>query len=73
MSIRKLLKGMICHVNVIPLNPTQGFGGKPTPKEGVDQFIGKNRYKLLAGTTSYFMFAIKLEIAFYFYIKITIF
>ena len=34
-----LLRGMLCHVNVIPLNPTSGFGGKPTPKAGVDEFI----------------------------------
>ena len=26
-------------MNVIPLNPTGGFGGKPTPKAGVDEFI----------------------------------
>jgi len=31
--------GMLCHVNVIPLNPTVGYGGKPTAKAGVDQFI----------------------------------
>lgn len=34
-----LLRGMNCHVNVIPLNPTAGFGGKPTSKEGVNEFI----------------------------------
>lgn len=27
-----LLKGLLCHVNVIPLNPTKGFGGVPTSK-----------------------------------------
>lgn len=31
-ELGKLLKGMLCHVNVIPLNPTNGYGGKPTPK-----------------------------------------
>jgi 23S rRNA (adenine2503-C2)-methyltransferase len=31
-ELGKLLEGMLCHVNVIPLNPTDGFGGKPTPK-----------------------------------------
>ena len=30
---------MLCHVNVIPLNPTNKFGGKPTPKAGVLRFI----------------------------------
>lgn len=34
-----LLTGMNCHVNVIPLNPTAGFGGKPTSKDGVSEFI----------------------------------
>lgn len=31
-ELGKLLKGMLCHVNVIPLNPTTGFAGKPTSK-----------------------------------------
>lgn len=35
----KLLRGMLCHVNVIPLNPTNKFGGKPTSKAGVLRFI----------------------------------
>lgn len=37
-DLGKLLTGLLCHVNVIPLNPTAGFGGKPTPKAGVDEF-----------------------------------
>jgi len=37
-SLGRLLKGMLCHVNVIPLNPTTGFAGKPTPKEEVAKF-----------------------------------
>ena len=37
-DLGKLLSGLLCHVNVIPLNPTSGFGGKPTPKAGVDEF-----------------------------------
>lgn len=31
-ELGRLLKGMLCHVNVIPLNPTTKFGGKPTSK-----------------------------------------
>jgi 23S rRNA (adenine2503-C2)-methyltransferase len=31
-QLGKLLQGMLCHVNVIPLNPTKGFDGKPTSK-----------------------------------------
>ena len=38
-ELGRLLQGMLCHVNVIPLNPTAGFGGRPTPKAGVDEFI----------------------------------
>ena len=34
-ELGRLLKGLLCHVNVIPLNPTDGFGGKPTQKVGV--------------------------------------
>jgi len=39
-ELGKLLKGMLCHVNVIPLNATPGFDGKPTQKKDVDRFIG---------------------------------
>jgi 23S rRNA (adenine2503-C2)-methyltransferase len=38
-TLGKLLKGMLCHVNVIPLNPTEGYGGQPTKREGVQIFI----------------------------------
>jgi 23S rRNA (adenine2503-C2)-methyltransferase len=31
-ELGRLLRGMLCHVNVIPLNPTANFGGKPTSK-----------------------------------------
>ncbi len=37
-ELGKLLQGMLCHVNVIPLNPTAGFAGKPTPKADVSNF-----------------------------------
>ena len=37
-DLGKLLKGLLCHVNVIPLNPTGGFSGRPTTKAGVDSF-----------------------------------
>ena len=26
----QLLRGLKCHVNLIPLNPTRGFGGEPS-------------------------------------------
>lgn len=31
-ELGKLLQGMLCHVNVIPLNPTKGYAGQPTRK-----------------------------------------
>ena len=33
-----LLEGMLCHVNLIPLNPTKDFGGQPSSKQRVDDF-----------------------------------
>jgi 23S rRNA (adenine2503-C2)-methyltransferase len=32
------LKGLLCHVNAIPLNPTQGFKGQATTREHATQF-----------------------------------
>ena len=37
-NLGKLLEGLLCHVNVIPLNPTSGFDGKPTSKVDVGIF-----------------------------------
>uniref|UniRef100_A0A7S1DYM6 Radical SAM core domain-containing protein n=1 Tax=Hemiselmis andersenii TaxID=464988 RepID=A0A7S1DYM6_HEMAN len=34
-----LLQGMMCHVNLIPLNPTSGFDGKPTQAADVKTFV----------------------------------
>ncbi|MFK7800542.1 MAG: 23S rRNA (adenine(2503)-C(2))-methyltransferase RlmN [Anaerolineae bacterium] len=36
-----LIKGMLCHVNLIPLNPTNGFDGRPSNPERVEAFINK--------------------------------
>lgn len=38
-QLGSLLKGMLCHVNAIPLNPTKGYDGKPTSKNGVEKFV----------------------------------
>ncbi len=38
-ELGKLLKGLLCHVNVIPLNPTKGFSGKASSKESVNRFV----------------------------------
>lgn len=32
------LEGMLCHVNLIPLNPTAGYGGEPTPADRAEAF-----------------------------------
>ena len=37
-ALGKLLQGMLCHVNLIPLNPTEGYAGGPSSKERVDKF-----------------------------------
>ncbi len=34
----ELLDGLLCHVNVIPLNPTQGYSGQSTTKERAQRF-----------------------------------
>jgi len=37
-KLAKKLKGLLCHVNAIPLNPTSGFSGKATAKERAYKF-----------------------------------
>jgi 23S rRNA (adenine2503-C2)-methyltransferase len=32
------LSGLLCHVNVIPLNPTQGYPGQPTTRQRAEKF-----------------------------------
>ncbi len=34
-----LLRGLDCHVNLIPLNPTGGYGGRPTEAAQVARFV----------------------------------
>lgn len=34
-----LLEGLLCHVNVIPLNPTNGYAGQPSDPERVARFV----------------------------------
>ena len=38
-ELGKLLQGMLCHVNVIPLNPTDGYDGKPSDAARVQAFM----------------------------------
>ena len=37
-SLAGKLKGMLCHVNAIPLNPTTGYSGQPTNRQRAEQF-----------------------------------
>ncbi len=38
-ALGKLLEGLLCHVNLIPLNPTSGYAGKPARTERVERFM----------------------------------
>lgn len=37
--LRNLLQGLMCHVNVIPLNPTAGYEGEPSDPVRVQTFV----------------------------------
>lgn len=37
-ALGKLLRGLKCHVNAIPLNPTAGYGGDPSASRRIDAF-----------------------------------
>ncbi|HRQ37203.1 MAG TPA: 23S rRNA (adenine(2503)-C(2))-methyltransferase RlmN [Chloroflexota bacterium] len=37
-ALGRLLHGLLCHVNLIPLNPTAGYGGQPSSRERVAAF-----------------------------------
>lgn len=37
-ALGRLLQGMLCHVNLIPLNPTQKYGGRPSSRARVNAF-----------------------------------
>lgn len=37
-ALGALVQGMVCHVNLIPLNPTRGYAGGPSSRERVDAF-----------------------------------
>ena len=37
-ALAKWINNMLCHVNLIPLNPTQGYPGEPTPTERANAF-----------------------------------
>jgi 23S rRNA (adenine2503-C2)-methyltransferase len=37
-KLAKRLKGLLCHVNAIPLNPTQGYDGEATDRQRAQKF-----------------------------------
>jgi 23S rRNA (adenine2503-C2)-methyltransferase len=40
-ALGKLLRGLLCHVNLIPLNPTGGFAGGPSAQRSVGTFVDR--------------------------------
>ncbi len=38
-ALSRLLHGLLCHVNLIPLNPTQGYEGGPSSTQRVNRFV----------------------------------
>ncbi|MBL8153000.1 MAG: 23S rRNA (adenine(2503)-C(2))-methyltransferase RlmN [Anaerolineae bacterium] len=40
LALGKLLKGLLCHVNIIPLNPTGGYALGPSGSDRIERFIG---------------------------------
>lgn len=38
-ELGKLIQGLVCHVNLIPLNTTEAYDGKPTSNARMEQFI----------------------------------
>ena len=40
-KLAELLKGLLCHVNIIPLNPTNGYAGKATTMQRARMFQGE--------------------------------
>lgn len=38
-TLGRLLKGLLCHLNVIPLNPTGGYQGRPSDPRRIEQFV----------------------------------
>jgi 23S rRNA (adenine2503-C2)-methyltransferase len=38
-ALGRLLSGLLCHVNLIPLNPTGGYAGRPSNPPRVQAFM----------------------------------
>jgi 23S rRNA (adenine2503-C2)-methyltransferase len=46
----QLLSGLLCHVNLIPLNPTGGYDGAPSDSDRVDAFQAELKRHGVAST-----------------------
>jgi 23S rRNA (adenine2503-C2)-methyltransferase len=49
-ALAEWLSGMLCHVNLIPLNPTGGYAGAPTPREQAAAFARRLEERGIAAT-----------------------
>lgn len=49
-KLGKLLSGLKCHVNIIPLNPTGGYAGEPADPAAVETFIAILAHYGVSGT-----------------------
>lgn len=48
-KLGRLLAGLLCHVNIIPLNPTGGYSGIPADSTNIEKFINiLNHYNVSA-------------------------
>src|SRR5215813_6313935 len=49
-QLGRLLQGLLCHVNLIPLNPTGGYGGAPSDPERVAAFQAELQHWRVSST-----------------------
>lgn len=49
-ALGKLLHGLLCHVNLIPLNPTEGYSGGPSSRDRVQAFQDELAYYGVSST-----------------------
>ena len=46
----RLLSGLLCHVNIIPLNPTGGYAGLPANSADIDKFMNILKHYAVSST-----------------------
>lgn len=46
----RLLAGLLCHVNIIPLNPTGGYAGLPADSADIDKFMNILKHYAVSST-----------------------